>query len=103
MVLPQPQPGAPLPRSLVEELEARLRALTEEYESRLSDRPEVDDLSQVVYGRALQEARDALARIEEGTYGTCETCSGQIGVERLEALPHTTACAFCAGRSTDRR
>jgi hypothetical protein len=53
MVLPQPQPGAPLPRSLVEELEARLRALTEEYESRLSDTPEVDDLSQVVHGRAL--------------------------------------------------
>src|SRR4051812_4955232 len=29
----------------------------------------------------------ALARITDGTYGTCETCNQNIATERLQALP----------------
>jgi RNA polymerase-binding protein DksA len=34
----------------------------------------------------------ALARIEDGTYGTCTRCGKPIGEERLEALPWATLC-----------
>ena len=38
----------------------------------------------------------ALKRIEKGTYGICPTCGNTIVPERLEALPHTPLCRFCA-------
>jgi DnaK suppressor protein len=34
----------------------------------------------------------ALARIEDGTYGTCEVCGKPIAEERLEAVPYATLC-----------
>jgi RNA polymerase-binding protein DksA len=41
----------------------------------------------------LLEAIDAaLARIDAGTYGTCEVCGKPIGEERLEAVPYATLC-----------
>ncbi len=48
--------------------------------------------------RALAAIDAALQRIEDGTYGTCETCGEPIGVERLEALPWTTQCIDCKRR-----
>jgi RNA polymerase-binding protein DksA len=42
--------------------------------------------------RQLHEVNDALARIEDGSYGTCEVCGRDIGEERLEAVPWTTLC-----------
>ena len=38
---------------------------------------------------------DAIARIEDGTFGQCEVCGEQIGSERLEARPVTTLCIDC--------
>jgi DnaK suppressor protein len=35
---------------------------------------------------------DALARLDAGTYGTCERCGEPIGAERLEAVPATRFC-----------
>jgi DnaK suppressor protein len=42
----------------------------------------------------------ALAKLAEGTYGRCDACDGDIGPERLEALPSATLCMACktAGR-----
>ena len=40
----------------------------------------------------LNEIDSALARIDEGTFGTCSRCGGPIGSERLEALPWATLC-----------
>ena len=37
----------------------------------------------------------ALERISDGTYGVCEECGEQIGVERLKARPVTTLCIDC--------
>ena len=34
----------------------------------------------------------ALARIDDGTFGTCEVCGKPIDEERLEALPWATLC-----------
>ena len=38
----------------------------------------------------------ALARIDEGTYGKCESCGQDIPFERLEARPTATLCINCA-------
>ncbi len=40
----------------------------------------------------LAEIDAALARIDDGTFGTCERCGNPIGAERLEALPWATLC-----------
>ena len=43
----------------------------------------------------------ALARLDEGTWGTCRSCGRQIDPERLEALPWAALCIDCqrtAGR-----
>lgn len=46
--------------------------------------------------RHLAEIDAALARVEAGTYGTCEVCSRPIGEGRLEARPVARACIGCA-------
>ncbi len=40
----------------------------------------------------LTEIEAALARIEDGSYGTCATCGKEIGAERLDAVPYATLC-----------
>ena len=40
----------------------------------------------------LQQVRDALKRIEEGTYGKCAVDGGPIDEKRLEAMPWTPYC-----------
>ncbi len=46
--------------------------------------------------RRLADAEAALARRDEGSYGTCETCGGPIGAERLAARPAARTCIACA-------
>jgi len=40
----------------------------------------------------LTQVRDALRRIEEGTYGKCIDCGREIDIARLEAIPWTPYC-----------
>jgi len=49
----------------------------------------------------LAEIDAAVARIDAGSYGTCENCGQPIGDARLEARPTARACIGCASR--DRR
>ena len=44
----------------------------------------------------LERLEAALQRMEEGTYGVCETCGQAIEPERLAALPIATLCIACA-------
>ena len=46
-------------------------------------------------GRLIQKIEDALARIEDGTYGICECCGEEIDLARLNARPMTTYCIEC--------
>ena len=45
----------------------------------------------------LEAVEHALARLDDGTYGTCESCGKAIGAERLEAIPATSQCIDHAG------
>jgi DnaK suppressor protein len=42
--------------------------------------------------QTLKDVRDALRRIENGTYGRCVDCGREIAPARLEAVPWTPYC-----------
>jgi DnaK suppressor protein len=46
----------------------------------------------------LAESREALRKIDEGTYGSCERCGKPIAPARLEAIPSATTCVECAAK-----
>jgi DnaK suppressor protein len=43
----------------------------------------------------LRNARAALRRIQEGTFGTCQGCDEDIHPKRLAAVPWATFCIRC--------
>jgi RNA polymerase-binding transcription factor len=47
----------------------------------------------------LEETEAALARVDDGSYGLCASCSEPIAPERLETLPAARYCVGCPSRS----
>ena len=43
----------------------------------------------------LLQVGHAIARLDNGTYGACESCSKPIGKYRLQAFPRATLCLMC--------
>ena len=82
-----------------EEIEEDLRgALDADFSEQavdLADDEALEGVDDVLRAEAAQ-IRAALARIDNGTYGTCATCGAEIGAERLEAQPVATRCIKCA-------
>ena len=50
----------------------------------------------------LTQTEHALERIEDGTYGRCESCGEAIGKNRLMAFPRATLCLACKQREERR-
>lgn len=76
------------------DLAANEGALTQhpaDFGTEVTNRMESDGLVRTV---ELQRRRvqDALARLDGGTYGTCEVCGRTIDDERLEARPEVATC-----------
>jgi DnaK suppressor protein len=46
----------------------------------------------VLLSQTLVQVRDALKRIEDGTYGKCTACGRPIEAPRLEAVPWAAYC-----------
>ena len=46
--------------------------------------------------RGLTRTERALAKIADGTYGTCDACGDPIARARLLAIPDVVACVTCA-------
>lgn len=51
----------------------------------------------------IAEIDAALARIDNGAYGVCESCHGPIPEARLEAVPEATRCVSCKSGGILRR
>lgn len=49
-------------------------------------------------GNYIDYLDEALQRIEEGTFGLCRVCGGEIGQPRLEAVPTATQCISCKSK-----
>jgi DnaK suppressor protein len=46
----------------------------------------------------LDQIAGALARLADGSYGSCVVCGSEIGAARLEARPAAATCLTCAAR-----
>ena len=45
--------------------------------------------------KLIKKIKKALARIENDTFGVCDTCGEDISIARLKARPVTTQCIDC--------
>jgi DnaK suppressor protein len=45
--------------------------------------------------KLISKIREALDRIDDGTFGICESCGEEISEKRLKARPVTTLCIDC--------
>ena len=63
-----------------------------------AERSEIEALAGTL-SETLHEIEDALAKMDNDTYGTCESCGGEIGDARLEAMPAARLCIKCASKS----
>ena len=45
--------------------------------------------------KLIAKMREAIRRIDEGTFGVCDNCGGPISEKRLMARPVTTQCIDC--------
>jgi DnaK suppressor protein len=46
-------------------------------------------------GVELMEIEVALSKISDRSYGTCEMCEEEVGVQRLKVKPHAKYCIDC--------
>jgi DnaK suppressor protein len=60
----------------------------------------VSRLTDIGVGESLERGLDrterALAKLDQGTYGICDTCGGPISRGRLRAMPDGVLCLECA-------
>jgi len=45
--------------------------------------------------KELAEIEVAMSKIANGTYGICEMCEEEIGIQRLKVKPHAKYCIVC--------
>ncbi len=45
--------------------------------------------------KLIKKIKKALERIDNGSFGICESCGEEISIERLRARPVTTQCIEC--------
>ena len=45
--------------------------------------------------KLLAKIKEAIERLDSGSYGICESCDDDISLKRLEARPVTTLCVKC--------
>ncbi len=88
-------------------LDRARKTLTEDMMLDPSDLPDEMDLASAEYTQSFEfrlRGRDkallnkldlALKKIDDGTFGQCETCEEPIGKKRLEARPETGLCIKC--------
>lgn len=58
---------------------------------------ELDEVSR----HELNQINNALARLQSGDYEHCVACGGEIGADRLHALPTAETCIRCAEASSE--
>jgi DnaK suppressor protein len=100
-------------------LEERRREILNEVQGRIRDQREADTWGKVhevldagesseadiqediefaliqMKAETLTKINDALGRLDEGTYGFCSDCGGEISEKRLRALPFAVRCKDC--------
>ncbi len=94
---------------MLEELDERLSKITDDV--RHTEKPLDKDFSEQAVetendqvldalGNAtrneIEKVKQAISRIDSGTYGICLICGRPIKKERLKAMPYSSKCIHCA-------
>lgn len=74
---------------LLDEVDQAISDLQQEFRLRMGNR-------EALY---LKKIQGAFQRIQEGTYGVCQACGGEISEKRLEARPTAELCIDCKEES----
>lgn len=97
---------------MLEDLEDRLSKITEEVKH--TDKPLDQDFSEQAVETEndqvldalgnttrdeIEKVKQAISRIDSGTYGICLICGQPIKKERLNALPYSIQCIHCASKA----
>ena len=56
-----------------------------------------------VESRELHAIEEAIARMDQGLYGDCDTCGKSIPISRLRAVPYATDCIGCRRKAESQR
>ena len=94
-----PQLEAGMPSTLVD-VDAHLAHIEHARQAQLKSLPDapgnvVAEAHRRIVARILEQARDARARVRNGTYGRCTRCSAPIHRGVLEREPWQPACPAC--------
>ncbi|WP_349431882.1 TraR/DksA C4-type zinc finger protein [Methylomarinum sp. Ch1-1] len=94
---------------MLEDLDERLKKITDDVKH--TDKPLDQDFSEQAVetendqvldalGNAAREeiaqVKQAISRIDSGTYGICLICGSPIKKARLKAMPYSSRCMHCA-------
>jgi len=96
---------------MLEELNDRLSKITDDVKH-TEEPPEKDFAEQAVQAEndevldflgnrartEIAQIKDAIARIDSGHYGICQSCGEPIAAARLKALPYSDLCIKCASQ-----
>ncbi len=83
-------------RSLRETLPAEAGVVRDAEEQSVDDFvTEVDMALMQMKSETLSRIDQAIARLDDGTYGLCQECDGEINEARLKALPFAALCRGC--------
>lgn len=95
------------------EIRNRLRSLRDLMPARETEVRDAEEISMedfvrdmdvaliVMESETLRRIDEALARLEEGSYGICASCEETIAEARLQALPFATLCRDCQEREEE--
>jgi len=84
--------------NLKDEVHHPLGELSGQYSEQHSEQAELGvTVSLLTNEEAISsEIKDALQRIDDGTFGRCMKCQKAITQDRLDAIPYASFCIHCA-------
>lgn len=74
------------------------KTLSSDFAEQATERENDDVLEEIARETqvTISHLKDALKRVEDGSYGICSDCGESISAQRLQAIPETTHCVNCA-------
>lgn len=91
--------GASLGQSLTDDQQRRLESAMDVGDQAVMDLERELGISLLeMQNRKRQMIDEALARLDDGTYGVCAECGVEISEKRLEAVPFAKLCVACQSR-----
>lgn len=98
-------------QEVIKEIDGLLgNRMSDEYQRRVDSAPDVGDQALLdtervrdisileMRNKMRQQIDEALAKLEEGTYGRCADCGAEITEKRLHAVPFARRCVACQSK-----